>query len=203
MFTGIVEEIGVIRHVVQTSSGRRLEIAAERVLERLAVDDSIAVAGVCLTVVARDDRSFTVDTVPETLARTTLGSVARGTHLDLERAATPATALGGHIVQGHVDGTVALVDRHAEGQGARLRFALPPDLARYVVMKGFVALDGASLTVAAVANTTFDVALIPHSAQRTTLGSLRVGDLVNIEVDIIGKYVERLLDARERERHRQ
>ncbi|MBU6424149.1 MAG: riboflavin synthase [Chloroflexota bacterium] len=203
MFTGIVAEVGVVRHVEETASGRRIEIGAERVLERLDVDDSIAVAGVCLTVVARDDRSFTVDTVPETLSRTTLGSVARGTRLDLEPAATPTTALGGHIVQGHVDGTVALVERHAEGEGARLRFALPPDLDRYVVMKGFIAIDGVSLTVAAVTKGVFDIALIPHTSRQTTLGSLRVGDLVNVEVDIIGKYVEHLLDARERERHRQ
>ncbi|MDE3112365.1 MAG: riboflavin synthase [Chloroflexota bacterium] len=202
MFTGIVEEIGIARHVEETPSGRRIEIGAERVLERLALDDSIAVAGVCLTVVARDDRSFTVDTVPETLSRTTLGAVSRGTRLDLERAATPTTALGGHIVQGHVDGTAALLERRAEGDGARFRFALPPDLARYVVMKGFIALDGVSLTIADVAKGAFDIALIPHTAQRTTLGSLRVGDLVNVEVDIIGKYVEHLLDARERERHR-
>lgn len=196
MFTGIVEEVGVARHVAETSSGRRIEISAERVLERLAVDDSIAVAGVCLTVVARDDRSFTVDAVPETLSRTTLGAVTRGTKLDLERAATPATALGGHIVQGHVDGTIPLLERTSEGDGARLRFKLPRELAPYVVMKGFVALDGVSLTVAALDRTSFDVALIPHTARRTTLGSVRTGDSVNIEVDIIGKYVERLLEAR-------
>lgn len=193
MFTGIVEELGLVRHVAETPSGRRFEIGAERVLERLGVDDSISVGGACLTVVARDDRSFTVEAVPETLARTTLGRLARGARVDLERAATPVTALGGHIVQGHVDATTALVARHAEGDGARLRFALPKELARYVVEKGFIALDGASLTVAALAKTTFDVALIPHSARGTTLGTLREGDLVNVEVDIIAKYVERLL----------
>lgn len=198
MFSGIVEEIGIVRHVEETPSGRRIEVAAERVLERLAVDDSIAVAGVCVSVVARDDRSFTFDAVPETLALTTLAAAARGTRVDLERAATPTSALGGHIVQGHVDGTTALVGRHAEGDGARLRFKLAADLARYVVVKGFIALDGVSLTVASVAKTTFDVALIPHTAQRTTLGSLRADDLVNVEVDVIGKYVERLLGGRSR-----
>jgi riboflavin synthase len=196
MFTGNVEEIGVVRHVEATPSGVRLEIAAEKVLDRLAIDDSIDVAGACLTVVARDDRSFTVVAVPETLERTTLGRVARGSRVDLERAATPATALGGHIVQGHIDGTTKLVSRHREGDGARLRFALPKALARYVVGKGFIALDGVSLTVAAVAKTSFDVALIPHTASRTTLGALREGDLVNVEVDVIGKYVERLLEGR-------
>lgn len=196
MFTGIVEEIGTVRHVAETASGKRIEVGAERVLERLAVDDSVNVAGACLTVVARDDRSFSVDVVPETLARTTLGRLARGTRVDLERAVTPSTPLGGHIVQGHVDATTALRARRAEGDGARLTFALPKALARYIVQKGFIALDGVSLTIASVKRTTFDIALIPHSAQRTTLGSLREGDLVNVEVDIIGKYVERLLSAR-------
>jgi len=202
MFTGIVEEVGVVRHEETTASGRRLEISAARVLERLVVDDSICVSGVCLTVVGRDDRSFAVDVVPETLARTTLERLVRGSRVDLERAATPQTALGGHIVQGHVDATVALRDRHSEGEGARLRFELPRPIARYVVEKGFIALDGVSLTVAALAKATFDVALIPHTAERTTLGTLREGDLVNVEVDIIGKYVERLLELKEREPHR-
>jgi riboflavin synthase len=196
MFTGIVEEIGVVGHVEETASGKRLEVRAEKVLERLAIDDSIAVGGVCLTVIARDDRSFSVDVVPETLSRTTLGRLARGSRVDLERAATPATPLGGHIVQGHVDATATLSTRRSEGEGARLRFALPKGIARYVVEKGFIALDGVSLTVASVARTAFDVALIPHTAQRTTLGALREGDPVNVEVDIIGKYVERLLEAR-------
>ena len=196
MFTGIVEEVGVIRHVEETPSGRRIEIAAEKVLERLTVDDSIDVAGACLTVTARDDRSFTVVAVPETIARTTLGRLARGSRVDLERAATPVTALGGHIVQGHIDDTTTLSERKAEGDGARLRFALPKPLARYVVEKGFVAIDGVSLTVAAVGRGSFDVALIPHTARRTTLGQLREGDSVNVEVDVIGKYVERLLEGR-------
>jgi len=198
MFTGIVEEIGVVRHVAETPSGRRLEIGAEIVAPRLAVHDTVNVAGACLPVVARDDRSFTIDVVPETLSRTTLGRLARGSHVDLERAATPTTALGGHIVQGHVDTTTALISRHAMGEGARLRFALPKELARYVVENGSIALDGVSLTVTALARTTFDVALIPRSAQRTTLGSLREGDRVNVEIDVIAKYVERLLDGRGR-----
>ena len=199
MFTGIVEEVGVIRHVEETPSGQRFEIGAEKVLDRLGVDDSIDVAGVCLTVTARDDRSFSVTAVPETLSRTTLGTLSRGSRVDLERAATPTTALGGHIVQGHVDTTTTLTERHAEGDGARLRFALPRSIARYVVEKGFIALDGVSLTVAALSRTTFEVALIPHTAQRTTLGGLREGGAVNVEVDVIAKYVERLLAGRRME----
>ena len=193
MFTGIVEELGTVRHVSATASGSRLEIACARVLDRLSVDDSVNVAGACLTVIERDDRGFASDIVPETIARTTLGELLRGSRVNLERAATPETALGGHLVQGHVDGTTKLVARHAVGEGARLRFALPKATARYVVMKGFITIDGVSLTVAGVGKTYFEVALIPHTAERTTLGALRVGEKVNLEVDIVAKYVERLL----------
>lgn len=193
MFTGIVEEIGTVRHVGPTTSGSRLEIACARVLDRLSVDDSINVAGACLTVIERDDRGFATDVVPETIARTTLGALLRGSRVNLERAATPQTALGGHLVQGHVDGTAKLVARRAEGEGARLRFSLPKTIGRYVVMKGFITLDGVSLTVAGLGKTYFEIALIPHTSERTTLGALRVGEAVNVEVDIVAKYVERLL----------
>ncbi len=193
MFTGIVEEIGTVRHVGATRSGSRLEIACVRVLDRLSVDDSIDVAGACLTVVDRDDRGFACDVVPETLARTTLGTLLRGSRVNLERAATPATALGGHLVQGHVDGTAKHIARRSEGAGARLRFALPKTLARYIVLKGFITIDGVSLTIAALRRTYFEVALIPHTAERTTLGALAIGEAVNLEVDIVAKYVERLL----------
>lgn len=198
MFTGIVEEIGTVRHVAATASGSRVEVAANRAVERLAVDDSISVAGVCLTVVERDDRSFTCDVVPETLARTTLGALTRGSRVNLERAATPNTALGGHFVQGHVDAPAKLLEWQAAGDGSRLRFGLPKTLARYVVMKGFIALDGVSLTVADLGKTFFDIALIPHTAERTTLGGLRPGSQVNLEVDILAKYVERILGKKVR-----
>jgi riboflavin synthase len=196
VFTGIVQEIGTVRHSEPTRSGARLEIAASRVMERLAIDDSISVAGVCLTVVGRDDRSFTSDVVPETLERSTLGGLARGARVNLEAAATPETALGGHFVQGHVDATAKLLERSAEGEGGRLRFALPKTLARYVVLKGFITLDGVSLTVARLGKTFFEIALIPHTAERTTLGALRPGDAVNVEVDVIAKYVERIVRTR-------
>jgi len=193
MFTGIVEEIGTVRHIAPTASGSRIEVAATRAVERVGVDDSIAVAGVCLTVIERDDRSFTADVVPETLARTTLGTLTRGSRVNLERAATPTTALGGHFVQGHVDGTTKLIEWQAEGEGARLRFALPKTLARYVVMKGFITLDGVSLTVARLGRTFFEIAMIPHTAEKTTLGALRPGGAVNLEVDVLAKYVERIV----------
>ncbi len=196
MFTGIVEEVGTVKHIEATPSGTRLEIACTRVMERLEVDDSIAVAGTCLTVVSRDDRSFAADVVPETLARTGLGSLTRGSRVNLERAATPTTALGGHFVQGHVDATTRLLAREAEGEGARLRFALPKELSRYVVQKGFITVDGVSLTVARLGKTFFEIALIPHTAHQTTLGTLRVGEHVNLEVDVLAKYVERIVRAR-------
>jgi riboflavin synthase len=193
LFTGIVEEIGIVRHIGATKSGWRLEIACARVVDRLSVDDSINVAGACLTVIDRDDRGFATDVVPETIARTTLGALLRGSRVNLERAATPEIALGGHFVQGHVDGTTKLVARRAVGEGALLRFALPKTVARYVVMKGFITIDGVSLTVAGIGKTYFEIALIPHTAERTTLGALGVGEAVNVEVDIVAKYVERLL----------
>jgi len=193
VFTGIVEEMGTVRHVGLTKSGSRLEIACSRVLDRLSVGDSVNVAGACLTVIDRDDRGFASDIAQEIIARTTLGTLLRGSRVNLERAATPETALGGHLVQGHVDGTTKLVARRSEGEGARLRFALPKTTARYIVMKGFITIDGVSLTIAGLGKTYFEVALNPHAAERTTLGALGVGETVDIEVDIVAKYVERLL----------
>ena len=196
MFTGIVEEVGTVRHVAETSSGRRIEVACGRVMERLAVDDSVNVAGACLTVIERDDRAFTCDVVPETLERTTLRTLTRGSRVNLERAATPNTSLGGHFVQGHVDATTKLTGRESAGDGARLRFALPKQFARYIVEKGFITLDGVSLTIARLGKTFFEIALIPHTAERTTLGTLRPGESANVEVDVIAKYVERIVRAR-------
>ena len=193
MFTGIVEEIGTVRHVGSTKSGSRLEIACARVLDRLSVDDSVNVAGASLTVIDRDDRGFASDIVPEIIARTTLGTLLRGSRVNLERAPTPETALGGHLVQGNVDATTDLIARRSEGEGARLRFALPKTTARYIVMKGFVTIDGVSLTISGLGKTYFEVALIPQNTERTTLGALGVGEAVNIEIDIVAKYVERLL----------
>jgi len=196
VFTGIVRHIGRLARVEPTESGLRLRIDCAAAAERLAVDDSICVAGVCLTVTARDANAFSVDVVPETLAHTTLGALRPGAMLDLEPAATLATALGGHLVQGHVDATTVLIARSAIGDVARLAFRLPPELARYIVAKGSVAIDGVSLTVASVTADEFAVALIPHTVGQTTLGSLVEGAKVNIEVDVIAKYVERLLQER-------
>ena len=194
MFTGIVQEIGTVRHTAPNASGLRLEVASALVTQDLGIDASVNVAGACLTVIERDTHGFAVDLVAETLSRTTLGRALRGTRVNLESAATPTTALGGHFVQGHVDATTKLVARRDEGGGAaRLRFALPKGLARYIVMKGFITIDGVSLTIASLGKTFFEVALIPHTAERTTLGALATGDLVNVETDVLAKYVERLV----------
>ena len=193
MFTGVVEELGTVRHVESTASGARLEVACARVLDRLSVDDRVNVGGACLTVIERDDRGFASDIAAEMLARTTLGGLMRGSRVNLERAATPDTALGGHLVRGYVDGTTKLVARRAEGEGARLRFALPKPAARYVVVNCFITIDGVSLTVTGIGKTYFEVGLAPHATERTTLGALRVGEAVNFEVDMVAKYVERLL----------
>ena len=193
MFTGIVKHLGRLERLEPSDSGRRLRVGCAAVAERLVVDDSVSVAGVCLTVTHRDPAGFELDVVPETLSRTTLGIARPGDMLNLEPAATLATALGGHLVQGHVDGTSELVARTAVGDGAGLTFRLPPDLARYIVVKGFIAIDGVSLTVAAVDRDLFEIALIPHTARQTTLGALQEGAGVNIEVDVNAKYVERLL----------
>jgi len=194
VFTGIVQEIGTVRHTAPNASGLRLEVASSLVTQDLGIDASVNVAGACLTVIERDTHGFAVDLVAETLSRTTLGRALRGTRVNLESAATPTTALGGHFVQGHVDATTKLVARRDEGGGAaRLRFALPKGLARYIVMKGFITIDGVSLTIASLGKTFFEIALIPHTAERTTLGALATGDLVNVETDVLAKYVERLV----------
>lgn len=184
MFTGIVEEIGAV-----DATAPRLRVRCARILERLGVDDSVSVAGVCLTVVAREASGFAADLADETKRRTTLGGLRAGAPVNLELPATPATPLGGHFVQGHVDGTSRLLAR----EGERLRFALDPAWRRYVVEKGFVAIDGVSLTVASVGEGHFEVALIPHTARVTTLGTLAEGEAVNVEVDILAKYVEGLI----------
>ena len=189
MFTGIVEELGTVRE----AAANRLVIAAATVLADTRLGDSLAVNGADLTVVELTDDTFAVDLSAETLARTSLGSLKAGDPVDLERALTPASRMGGHVVQGHVDGvgTVARFD----GKPAErvLSIEVPAALARYIVEKGFVAVDGISLTVTEVGDTAFSAAVIPYTFDHTVLRFRRVGDPVNIEVDILAKYVERLL----------
>lgn len=194
MFTGIVEERGRVRGVDARDGGARLGIEARAVLADAEVGASIAVNGCCLTVVGLGHGWWAADAVTETLARTTLGSLAVGDPVNLERPVRLADRLGGHLVQGHVDGVAALSGRSPQSDGSvRLSFELPAGLSRYVVEKGSVAVDGVSLTVASRGDDTFEVAVIPHTLAVTTLGPMPVGGRANVEVDVLAKYVENLL----------
>jgi len=196
MFTGIIEELGSVRSIEERGENARIVIDARLVTEGTNHGDSIAVNGVCLTALDIHDDSFAADVSRETLQRSTLGSLKAGARVNLERAVTPQTRLGGHIVQGHVDarGTFVSVDDH--GESWTVRFAFPPEIARYLVFKGSVAVEGISLTVANLAGDYFEVAIIPKTWEVTNLSRLKPGDGVNLEVDVIGKYVERLLAFR-------
>ncbi len=195
MFTGLVEGTGVLLRVERRGPDARMVIRAEYDLRDLSLGESVAVDGACLTVVAFEGRTFTVDVSAETLSKTTLGSKSPGARLNLERALRLGDRLGGHWVTGHVDGLGTLMDRKMEGRSWRLSFSIPPELSRYVVPKGSIAVNGVSLTVNTCAPGVFHVNVIPHTADVTTIGALRIGDAVNIETDIIGKYVERLLQG--------
>jgi len=194
MFTGIVEALGTVAEVDAGERQSRLVIRAS-ILEDAALGDSIAVNGVCLTATRLDGDTFSADVMAETLRRTAIGSLAAGDVVNLERAVTPATRLGGHLVQGHIDGVGRVTRRSPSGDFDEVGITLPADLLPYVVEKGSIAIDGVSLTVAAVADDEVTIGLIPETLQRTTLGRREVGDPVNIEVDVIAKYVERLLEA--------
>ncbi len=192
MFTGIVEEVGEIVGVAARDDVVALTVAGKTVAAGARHGDSIAVNGVCLTVVSADGESFVVELVPETLRRTSLAGATDGTRVNLERALGADGRFGGHIVQGHVDAVGAVLDRQAVGRSAEFAFSLPEPVARYVVQKGSIAVDGVSLTVADVGSDRFTVALIPTTLADTTLGERRPGEPVNLEVDVVAKYVERL-----------
>jgi riboflavin synthase len=193
VFTGIIEELGTVVAIDPLGDSARLSIRGATVTSDAAHGDSISVNGVCLTVVDNADGVFTADVMGESLDRSTLGSLTAGSAVNLERAATMATRLGGHVVQGHVDGVGAVLSREAGDQWETVTFSLPPQLARYVVEKGSITVDGISLTVMAVTDDTFSVGLIPTTLKLTTLGAKGVGEQVNLEVDIMAKYVEKLL----------
>jgi riboflavin synthase len=195
MFTGIVEGTGTVVALTHSGSGHgaRLEVDAPWPPGELAVGDSVAVDGCCLTVVARTPGGFAADLVAETLRRTALGRLATGARVNLERPLALGGRLGGHLVQGHVDGVGRVLDRRPAGEGEEVRVELPEELARYVVEKGSIAVDGVSLTVAAAGPDWFAVALVPHTLAATTLGERGPGDPVHLEVDVVAKYVERLV----------
>lgn len=210
MFTGIVEELGRVVRLETVEDSARLTVEAPTVTQDVNLGDSVSVNGCCLTVTAVHGSTFTADLMAETLTRTTLGSQAPGDPVNLERALRASDRLGGHIVQGHVDATAEVLDHHHGEHWDLLRIGLPQEIARYVAVKGSVALDGVSLTVVDVvdASSTLDVApvpgagaslsvgLIPETLRRTTLGTRRPGERVNLEVDVLAKYAERLLGAR-------
>lgn len=193
MFTGIVEELGSVAGVEHLGDSIRMQISASTVLEGVHLGDSISVNGVCLTVASVDEGHFTADLMQETLDRSSLGALSTGSKVNLERAMAADGRLGGHIMQGHVDATTTLIKRTSSENWDVLRFELPADLARYVVEKGSIALNGTSLTVSSLGDDWFEVSLIPTTLRDTTHGELAVGDIVNIEVDVIAKYVERMM----------
>jgi riboflavin synthase len=198
MFTGIVHSLGEVLESTPRGEDRRLQIRAPDLdLADIALGDSIAVSGVCLTVVAFDAQHFAADVSTETLSCTTLGEAVVGTAVNLEMALTPTTALGGHLVSGHVDGLAQVLDRHEDARSVRMRFRAPAELSRYLARKGSVCIDGASLTVNEVDGDEFSINLVPHTLQSTTFGTFKAGRIVNIEVDQVARYLERLLLARE------
>lgn len=194
MFTGIIEEIGYVKRINQQSRSAQIEIKADKVLGDVAVGDSIAVNGVCLTVVAFDSQHFTADVMPETISKTNLRELKPGSPVNLERALQLGGRLGGHIVQGHVDAIGTIVEKQILEIAIIYRIATEPELLQYVVPKGSVAIDGVSLTVVDVFQDSFTVSLIPHTAHETVLGEKKPGDRVNLESDIIGRYVKHLMN---------
>ena len=193
MFTGIVEELGTIRSIRRGAASAVLSIGAEAVLSDLRIGDSVAVNGVCLTATGVDGSGFTADVMHETLQRSSLGALGPGSRVNLERAMAADGRFGGHIVSGHIDGTGTIAERRRDDNAVWYTVSAPPALLRYIVEKGSIAIDGISLTVASVEADRFSVSVIPHTAAVTVLGRKGPGDIVNLETDIIGKYVEKLL----------
>ncbi len=196
MFTGIVEELGVVEGLEEQADAIRLTVRGPHVVTDAHLGDSIAVNGCCLTVAERDGETFTADVMRETLDKTSLGALEPGSKVNLERAVTASTRLGGHIVQGHVDGTGEVLSRTPSEHWEVVEVSLPAELSKYLVDKGSITVDGISLTVVEVHDDSFTVSLIPETLARTTLGFKQPGERVNLEVDVIAKYVERLLGAR-------
>jgi riboflavin synthase len=196
MFSGIVEEVGVVQAVEQRAGGATLWIQANKVLEGTRIGDSIAINGTCLTVVELDSEGFSVELAPETLRRTNLGELRLASQVNLERSLAANGRVGGHFVQGHIDATAEIIETTPDGEGLMVRFRTPEALMRYIVPKGYVAVDGMSLTVVETGSDWFSVSFIPHTRAVTVVRDYRSGRQVNLEVDILGKYVERLLKER-------
>jgi len=196
MFTGIIECIGQVETCEKKDADGRFAIkATELDLTNVTLGDSIAVSGVCLTVVTKTESTFLVDVSAETLSCTTLGELQTGDAVNLEQAVTPTTRLGGHLVSGHVDGVGAVTALTEDGCSIKMMIAVPPSLAKYIAVKGSVCVDGVSLTVNSIEKNSFSVNIIPHTLEKTTTGLYREGQRVNIEVDVVARYLERLLNA--------
>lgn len=195
MFTGLVAELGTVQRLDRQGESYHLTVSAVKVMQNLKIGDSVAVNGACLTVVDMHDSVFTADVMPETVRLTNIGSLHAGDKVNLERTLRLCDGLDGHIVSGHVEGLGTIISRRPEGIANVVEIAADARLLRYILPKGSIAIDGISLTVTAVTDSSFSVAIIPHTAQETTLGFKGVGDKVNLETDIIGKYVERLLNT--------
>ena len=193
MFTGLVAELGTVQRLARQGSSYHLTVGAKKVLADLKIGDSVAVNGACLTVVRMDEGGFTADVMPETVRLTNIGSLQPGSKVNLERTLRLCDGLDGHIVSGHVEGLGTISEQRPEGIAVVVTIATPPELLKYIIKKGSIAIDGISLTVTEVTDTSFSVSLIPHTAKETTLGFKKVGDSVNLETDILGKYVERML----------
>jgi len=193
MFTGLVEELGTVRSVSRRGDYQELWVDARRVMDDLAYGDSISINGACQTVTRRDEIGFAVDTLAESLKKTALGGLGRGAEVNLERAVTPSTRLGGHLVQGHVDGVARVTEVRRQGENIYFGVLLPEELARYCISEGSIAIDGVSLTIAELRGTRLRMNIIPTTWNDTALRNRRVGEQVNIEVDVIARYAERLL----------
>ena len=193
MFTGIVEELGTIANMQQTGEAMKLTILAKTILEDVNLGDSIAVNGICLTVTSYTTHSFTVDVMPETMYATSLQSLTRGSKVNLERAMSVNGRFGGHFVTGHIDGIGTIIDKKRSYNAVYYKIQLPNELLRYCLQKGSVAIDGTSLTIFGVDESSITISLIPHTLNQSVIGTKTAGDIVNIECDMIGKYIERFI----------
>jgi riboflavin synthase len=194
MFTGLIEEIGIVEDIVGGTRSGSLKVGCSKVLEGVRLGDSISVNGICLTVTKFDNRGFTVDFMPETLKVTNLGLLSRGNRVNLERALLVADRLGGHIVSGHIDGTGKIKEFKERENATEVWVEADKELLKYIIKKGSIAIDGASLTVADISRNGFMVSIIPHTKKETTLLDKKPGELVNLECDALGKYIERLME---------
>lgn len=201
MFTGIIEEVGKIKNISKTSSGILLTISADKVLRDCNLGDSIAVNGICLTVTKFDNYSFTVDVMNETVRKTTLYKLTQNSYVNLERAMLVNSRFGGHIVSGHIDGTGTISDIKKEGIAFIYKINTTKEITKYIINKGSITIDGISLTVVSVSDTSFTVSIIPHTMTVTNLGKKKIGDMVNLENDCIAKYVEKMLDNKQEKKY--